>query len=312
MSTNNLPTVLVVGAAGGIGKQTTLQLQGRARVIAVVQDAVQLAEISALVEYGVECDLADASSVQRTVAAISARTQAIAGLVFCAGMQPIGPLELVSRPELERLFAINLFGTVQLLQGIIPMMKQPGGRIVLFSSMCGRVGIPMIGAYCASKFALEGIADTLRRELCLVGVRLCLIQPGGVDTPMAAAQSGMVDHFLSRLDPDMEKRFGPLARGYRAMTEIGLESAVSPAAAAAVAVSAVMSLREPRARYVVGNDARVLILLTWLLPTRWFDAMMMKLTLQSGPRLRGGDDRPATRGKANKVNPIVQASGQVG
>lgn len=278
--THKLPTVIVVGAAGGIGKQVVLQLQSRARILAVVQNDEQRLSLGSLVEAAIECDLADSNSVE----AVLKRLDAICGdgldaLIFTAAMQPVGPLELVLRPELERLFAINVFGTFQFVQGLIPALRNKRGRVVLFSSMAGRVAAPVLGAYNGSKFALEGLADTLRRELRLSDVSLSLVEPGGVLTPMAAAQGAQVQQFLDKLDADAARRYGPLLRGYRAMTDAGLKHASTPEQVAKVAVDAAVGSATPRARYVAGMDAKLVILLSRLLPVRWLDGLLLKLTL---------------------------------
>ena len=280
MNNNNLPTIVVVGAAGGIGKQIVLQLQSRARIVAVVQNAAQKAEVASLAAHSIECDLADAGSVQQTIDAIKAQcTDGLNGLVVTAAMQPVGPLELVSRSELERLFAINVFGTFQLTRGLIPALRSKRGRIVLFSSMAGRVAAPVLGAYNGSKFALEGLADTLRRELRLSGVSVSLIEPGGVDTPMAHSQAGQVQRFLSGLDSEAEQRYGRLVRGYLVMAQGGLKHASSPEDVARIAVDALTSSTAPRVRYTAGMDAKLVILLGRWLPTRWLDALLMKMVL---------------------------------
>lgn len=281
MKPKDLSTVVVVGAAGGIGKQIAMQLRGHAQVLAVVQNAAQREEVEDLCMHSIECNLSCAESVQDTIASIDSHcTDGIRGLIFCAAMQPVGPLELISRNELEKVFAVNVFGTLQLAQGLIPKLRQRRGRMVLFSSMAGKVATPMLGAYASSKFALEGAADAWRRELRLSNISLSIIEPGGVDTPMAAAQGDLVQRTLERLDVQSEQRYGRLVRGYRALAQAGMKHASTPAAVARVAVDAVISASEPKARYIVGNDAKLLILISRLMPTRWFDGLLMKMTLE--------------------------------
>lgn len=278
--TNKLPAVVVVGAAGGIGRQIVLQLQSRARVLAVVQNEEQRLALGGLADTAIACDLADADSVDVALKSLDALcADGLDGFIFTAAMQPVGPLELVPRRELERLFAINVFGTFQFVQGLIPALRRKRGRVVLFSSMAGRVAAPVLGAYNGSKFALEGLADTLRRELRLSGISLSLVEPGGVSTPMAAAQGAQVQQFLDRLDADAAQRYGPLLRGYRAMTEAGLKHASTPEHVASVAVAAALNAGTPKARYVVGMDAKLVILFSRLLPVRWLDGLLLKLTL---------------------------------
>jgi len=280
ISEKSTPVVVVTGAAGGIGKHVLLQLQGRARILAIVQNAAQQSEVAALSAHSVACDLNDAASVQRALDEIRASCpEGIDGLVFTAAIQPVGPLELISRQDLERLFAVNVFGTIQVVQGLIPGLRRRRGRIVIFSSMAGRVAIPVLGAYNGGKFALEGISDTLRRELLPSGISVSLIEPGGVETPMAAAQGPLVEQLLARLDAQSEQHYGRLIRGYLAMAKAGLRHASKPEAVAQLAVATILRRDTPRARYVAGRDAKLMIFMSRWLPTRWLDAMLVKLVL---------------------------------
>lgn len=282
MNTTVTRTVVVVGAAGGIGIDVVRQLLPATKVIAVVQNQAQIEQVGALAWRSFECNVADVTSVEATLAAIAQLVpDRLDGVVFCAAMQPIGPVELIKRADLERLFAINVFGTLQLVQGLIPALRGAQGRIVLFSSMAGRVASPMIGAYAASKFSLEALADALRRELRSSGVSVTLIEPGGVDTPMAASQPALVGQALSSLNADSIHRYGPLYRGYLALTQKAMRVASSPADVARIAVKAVLGRTRPKARYAVGIDAKLVIVLGRWLPVRWFDALLMKMTLGS-------------------------------
>jgi NAD(P)-dependent dehydrogenase (short-subunit alcohol dehydrogenase family) len=134
--------------------------------------------------------------------------------------------------------------------------------------------------YSASKHALEALSDALRAELRGSGVTLSLIEPGGVDTPMAQAQSALAAGNLDRLDASLRAHYAPLYRGYAAMTTQVLRHASRPENVAAVAVSAVLATA-PKPRYLVGVDARLLVTLKQCLPTRWLDAMLMWLNLRN-------------------------------
>lgn len=270
----------MTGAAGGIGRQILEQLQGQGRVIGVVQDAAQQQEIERLVEHAIECDLADGTSVLKAIEELRSHVpHGIDGLILTAAIQPVGPLELVSRSDLERLFAVNVFGTMQLLTGLLPSLRQKKGRIVVFSSMAGRVAAPILGAYSGSKFALEGLCDTLRRELAQSGVTVTLIEPGGVDTPMANSQSTLVERLLARLDSESESLYGNLIRGYLGMATAGLRHASKPEAVARLVVGVAIGPGRPAARYAVGTDAKLLIMLSRWLPTRWLDGLLLKAVL---------------------------------
>jgi NAD(P)-dependent dehydrogenase (short-subunit alcohol dehydrogenase family) len=282
VGTADTRTIVVVGAAGGIGIEVVRQLQHEARVIAIVQNQEQMQQVSSLVWGSFECNLADAVAVGNTVATVSQIAgDRLDGLVFCAAMQPVGPVELIRRADLERLFAVNVFGTLQLVQGVLPALRRAHGRIVLFSSLAGRVAAPMLGAYASSKFCLEGLADALRRELRPSGVSVTLIEPGGVDTPMAAAQFGLVEQALSSLEGDAGQIYGPLYRGYSVFARKALRFASHPRDVARIAVKAVLHGRRPKARYVVGGDAKFTVTLARCVPGSWLDAILMKLSLGS-------------------------------
>jgi NAD(P)-dependent dehydrogenase (short-subunit alcohol dehydrogenase family) len=274
----NLRTVIVVGAAGGIGLEIVRQLQSKVRVLAVVQNQEQVgAAASAGAGHCLICDIADASQVDTCVAELRAQLdEGLSGLIVCAAVQPVGVLEATRRVDMERLFAINVFGGFQLTQGLLPALRQSRGRIVLFSSMAGKVASPMLGAYTASKFALEGLADTLRRELMGIGVSVSLIEPGGVNTPMAASQAPQVERALQGLSAELRGLYEPLHRGYLAMAIKALRFASTPSAVAKVAVDAVLCRKTPAARYVVGPDAKLLITLCQLLPARITDAVLAR------------------------------------
>lgn len=272
-----LPQVIVVGAAGGIGKKILTQLKSRAKVIAIVQNYEQRLEVTQFTDQCFECDLSNIESVEKTLFSITENTPSgINGLIFCAAMQPVNPLELHDRRALEQLFSINLFGTLQIIQGLLPKIRETKGRIVLFSSMAGRVAAPMLGGYSASKFALEASADVLRRELAPSGITVSLIEPGGVDTPMAGAQSALVEKLLETLDSIQESNYGRLIRGYGNMAKAALRHASTPEAVARVAVNALLTTSRPKARYLVGIDAKLMILLSRILPTHWLDSLLVR------------------------------------
>ena len=278
MNQKRVPTIVVAGAAGGIGIEIVRQLSKSAQVLAIVQNDSQIeAATKAGAEHCIPCDISDAAATERCIASLNAISGgALSGLVNCAALQPVGAVEAVKRADLEKLFAVNLFGAWQLVQGLLPALRKGRGRVVLFSSMAGRVAAPMLGAYTATKFALEGMADALRRELAGTGVSISLIEPGGVNTPMAASQAPQVNQALDRLEPELRAQYEPLYRGYLNMATKALKYASKPEAVASVAVKAVLSERTPAPRYLVGADAKLMVSLSRLAPTRAFDALLVK------------------------------------
>jgi NAD(P)-dependent dehydrogenase (short-subunit alcohol dehydrogenase family) len=280
MSQAAKPVVIVVGAAGGIGLEIVQLSRASARVVGVVQNDEQIAAACAAgAQECVVCDISESAAVAVALRELLALTDGrVDGLIITAAMQPVGAVEALPRQALERLFAVNVFGALELVQGLLPALRRSRGRVVLFSSMAGRLAAPLLGGYAATKFALEALADTLRRELHGSGVDISLIEPGGVDTPMAAAQGALAEQGLEKLDAGLREVYGPLYRGYRSMTAKALRFASTPQAVARLAVTAALDERRPKARYVAGNDARLMLLLARWLPTRWMDALLAKAT----------------------------------
>lgn len=280
MSQAGKSVVIVVGAAGGIGLEIVRMAKPTAVVLGVVQNDEQIAAArEAGARDSVVCDISDSLAVTAAVQDLLALSGGrVDALIVTAAMQPVGAVEALQRQALERLFAVNVFGALELVQGLLPALRRSRGRVVLFSSMAGRLAAPLLGGYAATKYAVEALADALRRELRGTGVSVSLIEPGGVDTPMAAAQGALADQGLERLAPALREVYGPLYSGYREMTAKALRFASTPTAVAALACAAALSDGKPKARYVAGTDAKLMLLLARWLPTHWMDALLVKAT----------------------------------
>ena len=176
-------SILITGCSSGIGFQVAQGL--RARGWRVFATARQPADVTRLQADGLESlalDLRDSASIQTAVTAVLERTGGRLDALFNNGAygQP-GAVEDLSREALREQFETNLFGTLELTNRLIPVMRrQGGGRILFNSSVLGLVAFPYRVAYVASKFALEGLADTLRLELTGTGIHICLIEPGPI------------------------------------------------------------------------------------------------------------------------------------
>jgi len=160
-------------------------------------------------------------------------------------------------------------------QAFLPALRRARGRIVNVSSIGGRVGLPLVGAYNASKFGLEGLSDSLRRELRPQGVDVILIEPGGVKTPIWNKAEHLADEMLDEGVPaEAERLYGPLIEAVRKNTQrIARDSGIEPSAVAEVIGTALTASR-PRARYLVGNDAKQRAVMSKLLPARVMDRLI--------------------------------------
>ncbi len=178
--------VLITGASSGIGKATALHLAARgcdvfaaSRRLARLNALCNEADANGLRIRCVELDVNDDSSAQRTTEALIAEHGGIDVLVNNAGFGLWGPVQVLLGDELRAQFETNFFAAVRMMQAVLPaMIERRHGTIVNISSVLGRLGTPFNGAYVSSKFALEGISESLRTEVAPFGVRVALVEPG--------------------------------------------------------------------------------------------------------------------------------------
>ena len=183
MNQNVTRTILITGCSSGIGQTAAIGLNERGyRVIASARKPDDVEELRSKGLQAIELDLADSASIKKAVAQVIKLTDGRLDAVFNNGAygQP-GAVEDLSREVLRQQFETNLFGTHELTNLIIPLMRHQGhGRILYNSSVLGFVAMTYRGAYNASKFALEGLADTLRLELHGTNIHVVLIEPGPI------------------------------------------------------------------------------------------------------------------------------------
>lgn len=199
--------VLVTGCSSGIGAATAHAL--RARGWTVVPTARKDADLDALRQEGfqpVRLDLADSASVSEAAEDTLRMFQGCVGaLVNNAGYGQAGAVEDLSRDALRLQFEVNVFGMQELTNLLIPYLSKQGcGRIVNVSSVLGRIATPFVGAYCASKFALEALTDTMRVELRATGIAVILIEPGPIVSRFRKNAADRAAQFL----PTRNSRFG--------------------------------------------------------------------------------------------------------
>jgi len=268
-------TVLVTGASSGIGEATALHLKelGFDPVGAVRKDA----DAERLESKGlrtVKLDVTDADSIAAARASLG--DGPLAGLVNNAGVAVAAPLEFLPIDQLRHQLEINLVGQVAVTQQFLPALRAGRGRIVNVSSIGGRLALPLVGAYAASKFALEGISDSLRRELVPHGVDVILIEPGGVKTPIWSKGNETADQIQAGLPPEAEQLYGPMVEALRReSTRIAEQSGMEPRAVAEVIGKALTS-DKPRTRYLVGRDAKVRARVAKVMPDRMMDRAIVK------------------------------------
>jgi NADP-dependent 3-hydroxy acid dehydrogenase YdfG len=181
--------ILITGASRGIGRAVAEELSARGHeVIATARDTSMLADVPAAAR--LRLDVTDESSVSAAVAAAGP----IDALVSNAGATVRAPMETVPVAELQRLFELNTFGALRVAQAVMPGMRERGsGKLIFISSIQGRIAIPLIGPYSASKWALEAIAETLAIEAAHFGISVQILQPAAVSSGGAARANVFLD-----------------------------------------------------------------------------------------------------------------------
>jgi NAD(P)-dependent dehydrogenase (short-subunit alcohol dehydrogenase family) len=158
---------------------------------------------------------------------------------------------------------------------MLPAIRTARGRVVLISSMGGRVALPMTGAYHAAKFGMEGLGDSLRQELAPWGIKVVLIEPGSIDTPIWSRGEEDAERIFADASPRTRELYEAMVERYRQVVRDTAERGVPPEKVAARIEHALVA-RHPRARYLIGIDAQVMTRLKPLLPTPVFDRLIAR------------------------------------
>jgi NAD(P)-dependent dehydrogenase (short-subunit alcohol dehydrogenase family) len=272
---------VITGASSGIGRACAARLAASGfRVFAGYRrdaDASSLAAIAPAQLEPLKIDVTDPDQIAGAAARVSDAVGAAGlwGLVNNAGIPVTGPVEALPLDDLRRQLEVNLVGQVAVTQALLPALRRARGRVLNMTSVGGRVATPFMGAYHASKFGFEGISDSLRRELAPLGVQVCVIEPGSMATGIwergreHAAEAG------DRISAEAQTVYGEeMSAALDAANRTG-DRAIEPDAVAVV-VHGALTARRPRARYVVGSDARAMIWAQNLLPARVFDRVMRR------------------------------------
>jgi NAD(P)-dependent dehydrogenase (short-subunit alcohol dehydrogenase family) len=289
-----VPLALITGASTGIGRATALRLAGAGwTVLAGVRDTsagerlVQEAGAAGrLVPLALE--VTDAAQIAAAAARVEQEAAEAGGsgpggldaLINNAGIGIGGPLELISADDLRRQFEVNVFAQVAVTQALLPALRRAstprgtGGRIVFVSSIGGRVAMAFTAPYAASKHAIEAFGDALRVELHSSGVQVALVEPGSVATPIwdkAKAEAEAVS-----IPPELDGQYGHVQA---AMTKVLEDTARRGVPPEQVAETIERALTAPRmkARYVVGRDAKVMLIVRRLLPDLVFDRVARRV-----------------------------------
>ncbi|WP_343691583.1 oxidoreductase [Chitinophaga sp.] len=260
-------TVLVTGASSGIGKATAIYLAQNG--YNVYGAARRMEMLQTLKTYGVKPVSLDVTNDDSIVACI-AQTGDIDILVNSAGLGSYGALEDVPLPEARHQLEINLFGVARLIQLVLPRMRaNKYGKIINISSIGGKVGLPMGVWYHASKFAIEGMSDSLRNEVRQFGIDVIVIEPGGTKSEMT--QIGARDMMRVSGNTVYKELAHHLQRMYTEMEKNSVEPIVI-----ARLIKKGIEAKQPKTRYIGGTMAKPMLFLRKILSDKTFDRLLMR------------------------------------
>jgi len=268
-------TAVVTGASSGIGEACALRLANAGwRVLAGFRRDEDAERLGA---QGVEPVRIDVTE-QVSIAAVADGVESLSGLVNNAGVAVSMPLELIPLDELRRQLEINVIGQVAVTQALLPALRRGRGRIVNVGSIAGRSALPFLGAYAASKHALEAATDALRVELRPFGITVSIVEPGTIATPIWAKGAETFQRIAAALaDGAIEPYAGRLAAFSEAAAAAGRRG--EPADEVAKVVEHALTAPRPKTRYVVGRDARRRARIERL-PDRWRDRVYERVLLR--------------------------------
>jgi NAD(P)-dependent dehydrogenase (short-subunit alcohol dehydrogenase family) len=262
MKSEQQQIALITGSSSGIGFETSLRLaRNGIYTYATMRNLSKSNEILGYAQKDnpplkvLRLDVADEESISDAIDKIISEKNRIDILVNNAGYSLLGPLEQLHIDEIKEEFETNFFGIIKLIQSVLPRMRKQGyGRIINISSLAGRIGFPLSSAYVSSKFALEGLVESLRYELQPLGIHVCLIEPGVIKTNFVNNMKLGKNVITSSISNNDNSPYVEIIQKRISAFKPRFEKGSSAGEVADMVLEAVTS-DNPKARYLVGEDA---------------------------------------------------------
>jgi NAD(P)-dependent dehydrogenase (short-subunit alcohol dehydrogenase family) len=271
--------VVVTGASTGIGRATALLLDKKGyRVFAGVRkqaDAKSLAEEGSDRLTPITIDVTKDRSIKAAKDKVqrAAGKDGLVGLVNNAGIGRGGPIEVMPIEDFRVNLEVNVVGQVAVTQAFLPMVRKGNGTVVFIASIGGRIASPFLSPYAASKFAIEAVGESLRRELKPWDIDVVVIEPGSIATEIWDKAAETADDRIGQMSPSARRLYGKQMARYGEVIQETASRGIPPSKVAKVIHKAIRSDR-PKHRYLVGTDAKVAARLNGVLPDRTFDRML--------------------------------------
>ena len=271
-----MPSVLVTGASRGIGLAITRHMSDRGwEVYATARSAADLRDLDQVPNvHPIQLDITDRSAV---AALREHLPPMLDGVVNNAGIIVQGPVESLALDDLSRQLDVNVTSQIAVVQAVLPQLREARGRVVFMSSVSGLITLPGTGAYSASKYALESLADALRMELRPWHIPVSLIEPGPTRTDMWGGALDDYDRMTSQLSPAHRELYASHLAGNRKL--LGrMQKLTGDPKKVVTAVDRALTSRRPKRRYRCDNVSRVQLALTSVTPTAVNDAVFAAAT----------------------------------
>lgn len=246
-------TVLITGSSAGIGKAAAKYFAARGwNVVATMRTPEKETELTQIENVLVtRLDVLDKSSMQQAISEGIERFGKIDVLLNNAGYGVFGPVELATEAQIRQQFDVNLFGVIHMMQAVLPHFRaNKAGMIINVSSVGGKIAYPMAALYHGTKFAMEGISESMAHELAFLGIQMKIVEPGAIATSFEQAVSMTKQEGVTDYDPFIE--------GFFKLWESKSKTRFTPEEVAEVIYTAATD-GTSQLRYIAGKDAELLI-----------------------------------------------------
>jgi len=272
--------VIITGSSTGIGLATAKHLADNGYIVhaGIRKDS----DAEALMHERIDTFIVDVSlkdSMQAAAQSLNEklRTAKAVHLINNAGVAVPGPMEGLTDQQLREQFDVNFFGLFEWTRLCLPHIRRTKGRIVNISSVAGLVATPFLGAYCSSKYALEAATDALRRELLPAGVKVILLEPGPIKTPIWQKGLGNKQEQVRGLSPENLEFYGRAIDRFAQQIEVTQKLAISVDKVTAVVLRVLTQTSPPVRQIVASLPVKLQTRLLQVLPAKWTDRLVKRV-----------------------------------
>jgi NAD(P)-dependent dehydrogenase (short-subunit alcohol dehydrogenase family) len=271
--------ILISGASTGIGRAASIHMARLGHTVwAGVRSQKSFDDLTRLNVKGLNpviLDVCDEKSIVACVSQIKKTSGMLHALVNNAGIALGGPVEGVPLADWRLQFETNVFGQIRVMQECLPLLRESKGRIINLSSVSGKIASPFMAPYTASKHALEAVSDSMRRELKSLGVKVIIIEPGAIATPIWEKSMSEARPKMDRLPPPLKEVYAPIMDKFLKNLDKVIQKA-SPVKLVTKAIEHALLSNTPKSRYPVGPGIRTAIFLAGSLPDKWVDKLISR------------------------------------